>query len=167
MDCTVYKADSPLTVGQSHSCGPQACLVQTVVKSTPVNRSSGFLVHLSGSWEPALQASQIGFLSVALTECLCPHSLAHFTLTQVTCVKSEEFRPEQQVLADTDVKRLVNLAPPRGLEAGLGDCSSRSEAGGRNLLYAVCAAPAVPHCEGENPPRVIWNKRWRQCHMGN
>lgn len=118
-------------------------------------------MHLPGSWEPPPQASQIGFLSVALTECLCPHSLAHPTLPQVTFVKSEEFRSEQQMLADTEVKQLVNLVPPGGFEAGVGDCSSRQGAGGSSLSHALCAAPAVPHCwawPGGNPPRAIWNK---------
>lgn len=36
----------------------------------PPTAVQGSLVHLLGSWEPLPQASQIRFLSVALTECL-------------------------------------------------------------------------------------------------
>lgn len=108
---------------------------------------------------------------MALTERLCPHSLAHPTLPQVTFVKSEEFRSEQQMLADTEVKQLVNLAPPGGFEAGVGIAlcgREQVEAASPMLSVQPLLCPTAGHGpEGTHPERsgtrggvsAIWETR--------
>ena len=76
------QAHSPPCSSHSRSCGPRPVRprhwLSPLGPSTAVRLS---LVHLSGSWEPQSQVSQIGFLPVASTDCLCSHRRTHPTRT--------------------------------------------------------------------------------------